>query len=204
MPSSVVNDGLHVAAEQLVGSQLVQMLEGQADEVVPELTSEPSWPALRAHLLALAAVTGSIHSSTCRQPPLYDSIPPATRRPCSTGASHSPHLLTRDRSPGFPVFRMPFKIITFGAEYLAKRSQLVIGLANQVASQNSQLPLWAPPGSHPSVALLIEVAVWRAAVGVDPKTTDQPEQDSCKRRPPFGNRTSTETLPCTAIALAQT
>jgi hypothetical protein len=51
-------DGLHVAAEQLVGPQIVQMLDSQADKVVPELTSEPSWPTLRAHLLALAAETG--------------------------------------------------------------------------------------------------------------------------------------------------
>ncbi len=51
-------DGLHVAAEQLVGPQIVQMLDGQADQVIPELTSEPSWPTLRAHLLALAAETG--------------------------------------------------------------------------------------------------------------------------------------------------
>ena len=34
------------------------MLDSQADQVVPELTSEPSWPTLRAHLLALAAETG--------------------------------------------------------------------------------------------------------------------------------------------------
>jgi ATP-dependent exoDNAse (exonuclease V) alpha subunit len=40
-------DGLHVAAEQLVGSQIVRMLDGQADKVVPGLTSEPSWPTLR-------------------------------------------------------------------------------------------------------------------------------------------------------------
>jgi hypothetical protein len=51
-------DGLQVAAEHLVGSQLVQMLNSQADKVVPELTSEPSWPTLRARLLALAAETG--------------------------------------------------------------------------------------------------------------------------------------------------
>jgi hypothetical protein len=57
-------------------------------------------------------------------------------------------------------------------EYLAKRSQLVVGLANQVrdcASQKSEQPVWAPPGSHPSVALIAEIAVWRAAVGVDPQ-----------------------------------
>jgi hypothetical protein len=51
-------DGLHIAAEQLIGHQIVQMLDGQADQIVPEITSGPSWPTLRAHLLALAAETG--------------------------------------------------------------------------------------------------------------------------------------------------
>ena len=51
-------DGLQVAAEQLLGPQIVDMLDGRADQVVPELTNEPSWPTLRAHLLALAAETG--------------------------------------------------------------------------------------------------------------------------------------------------
>jgi hypothetical protein len=57
-------------------------------------------------------------------------------------------------------------------EYLAKRSQLVIGLAEQIrdcASQNSEQPVWAPPGSHPTAALLGEVEVWRAAVGINPQ-----------------------------------
>ena len=34
-------DGLHVAAEQLVGPQIVQTLDTRADQVVPHLTSEP-------------------------------------------------------------------------------------------------------------------------------------------------------------------
>jgi hypothetical protein len=51
-------DGLHVAAEQLVGHQIVHTLDTQADQVVPHLTNEPSWPTLRAHLLNLAAETG--------------------------------------------------------------------------------------------------------------------------------------------------
>ena len=38
--------------------KIVQMLDGQADQIVAELTSEPSWPTLRAHLLTLAAETG--------------------------------------------------------------------------------------------------------------------------------------------------
>ena len=50
-------DGLHVAAEQLLGPQTVAELD-QADRYVPGLTDEPAWPTLRAHLLALAAETG--------------------------------------------------------------------------------------------------------------------------------------------------
>jgi hypothetical protein len=50
--------------------------------------------------------------------------------------------------------------------YLAKRSQLVANLADQVqdhACQSDGPPAWAAAGSHPSTALVGEVAVWRAA-----------------------------------------
>jgi hypothetical protein len=61
--------------------------------------------------------------------------------------------------------------------YLAKRSQLVADLANQVQDQVCQRdaePIWAPSGSHPSTALIGEIAVWRAANGInsqDPRPT---------------------------------
>ena len=57
-------------------------------------------------------------------------------------------------------------------EYLATRSELVIDLATQVrrhATQDGMQPVCAPPGSHPPAALVGEVAIWRAAVGVDPR-----------------------------------
>ena len=50
-------DGLHVAAEQLVGPQTVAELD-QADHYIPGLTDELAWPTLRAHLLTVAAETG--------------------------------------------------------------------------------------------------------------------------------------------------
>jgi hypothetical protein len=56
--------------------------------------------------------------------------------------------------------------------YLAKRSQLVADLAAQVqdhARQGDGSPAWAPPGSHPSTALIGEIAVWRAANGINPQ-----------------------------------
>jgi conjugative relaxase-like TrwC/TraI family protein len=166
-------DGLHVAAEQLVGPQLVQMLDSHADQIVPELTCEPSWPTLRAHLLALAAETGEhpllhlhtaaagreLHTAGDMAAVLDWRLP----EPAPTDPGPLPWL------PGVPEALHDRPV---WGEYLAKRSQLVIGLADQVrdcASQNSEQPVWAPPGSHPSVALIGEVAVWRAAVGVDPQ-----------------------------------
>jgi hypothetical protein len=57
-------------------------------------------------------------------------------------------------------------------DYLAKRSQLVADLAAQVqdhACQGDGPPAWAPPGSRPSTALIREIAVWRAANGINPQ-----------------------------------
>jgi AAA domain len=166
-------DGLHVAAEQLLGPRIAQMLDTGADQVVPELTSEPSWPTLRAHLLALAAETGEhplihlhtaaagreLHTAEDMAAVLDWRLP----EPAPTDPGPLPWL------PGVPEALHDRPV---WGEYLAKRSQLVIGLADQVrdcASNKSEQPVWAPPGSHPSVALLGEVAVWRAAVGVDPQ-----------------------------------
>jgi conjugative relaxase-like TrwC/TraI family protein len=166
-------DSLQVAAEHLVGPQIVQMLDGRADQVVPELTSEPSWPTLRAHLLALAAETD--------EHPLLRLQTAAAGRELHTAEDMAAVLDWRLSEPAptdpGPLPWLPGIPSTLHdhhvwGEYLAKRSQLVVGLANQVrdcASQKSEQPVWAPPGSHPSVALIAEIAVWRAAVGVDPQ-----------------------------------
>jgi ParB/RepB/Spo0J family partition protein len=56
--------------------------------------------------------------------------------------------------------------------YLAQRSELVADLADQVQDQachGDGRPAWAATGSHPSIALIGEIAVWRAANGIDPQ-----------------------------------
>jgi conjugative relaxase-like TrwC/TraI family protein len=166
-------DGLQVAAEQLLGPQIVDMLDARADQVVPYLTNEPSWPTLRAHLLALAAETG--------EHPLLHLHTAAAGRELHTAGDMAAVLDWRLPEPpptdprplpwlpGIPEALQDHHI---WGEYLAKRSQLVIGLADQVrdcASQTSEQPVWAPPGSHPNLALLGEVALWRAAAGIDPQ-----------------------------------
>jgi AAA domain len=166
-------DGLHVAAEQLVGSQTLAELD-QADHYIPGLTTEPAWPTLRAHLLDLAAET--------EQHPLRHLLTAASGRDLETAGDMAAVLywrlpeLTPDNPgplpwlPGIP----PTVLHAHPAwgEYLTQRSDLVADLANRVqhhAWQSDAQPAWAPQGSHPSTALIGEIAVWRAANGINPQ-----------------------------------
>jgi conjugative relaxase-like TrwC/TraI family protein len=165
-------DGLHVAAEQLLGPQTVAELD-QADHYIPGLTAEPAWPTLRAHLLTLAAETG--------EHPLRHLLTATSRRDLRTAEDMAAALdwrLTalRPTDPG-PLPWLSGIPPTLHAhpvwgDYLAKRSQLVAELADQVqdhARQREAEPIWTPSGSHPSTALIGELAVWRAANGINPQ-----------------------------------
>jgi conjugative relaxase-like TrwC/TraI family protein len=165
-------DGLHVAAEQLVGPEPVAELD-QADQYLPGLTTEPAWPTLRAHLLALAAETG--------EHPLRHMQIAAAGRDLSTAGDMAAVLYWRlpeltPTGPG-PLPWLPGIPRTLHAHpvwgaYLTKRSQLVADLATQVqdhACQGDGPPIWAAAGSHPSTALIGEIAVWRAANGINPQ-----------------------------------
>jgi len=164
-------DGLHVAAEQLVGPRTVAELD-QADHYIPGLTAEPAWPTLRAHLLALAAETG--------QHPLRHLLTAASGRDLRTANDMAAVLDWRlpaltPTNPG-PLPWLPGIPSTLHdhpawGTYLAKRSQLVADLADQVQDHLCQgdRPLaWAAGGGHPT-GLVREIAVWRAASGIDPQ-----------------------------------
>jgi ATP-dependent exoDNAse (exonuclease V) alpha subunit len=108
-------DGLHVAAEQLVGPQIVQTLDTRADQVVPHLTSEPSWPTLRARLLTLAADTG--------EHPLLHLLTAAAGRELQTAADMAavldwrlpePASTNQGPLPWLPGIPKRSKIIPFG------------------------------------------------------------------------------------------
>jgi hypothetical protein len=164
-------DGLHVAAEQLLGPQIVAELD-QADQYVPGLTAEPAWPTLRAHLLALAAETG--------EHPLRHMLTAASGRDLGTAGDMAAVLYWRLTAltptnpgplpwvPGIPATLHDHPV---WGQYLAKRSQLVADLVDQVqdhACQGDAESVWAPAGTHPT-ALVREIAVWRAANGIDPQ-----------------------------------
>jgi hypothetical protein len=165
-------DGLHLAAEQLVGPQTVAELD-QVDQYVPGLTDEPAWPTLRAHLLALAAETG--------QHPLRHLLTAAAGRELHTTGDMAavlywrlPALAPVDPGPlpWLPDIPETLRGHPVWGTYLAKRSQLVADLADQVqgqACQGDRPPVWTAPQSHLSTALINEIAVWRAANGIKPQ-----------------------------------
>jgi hypothetical protein len=166
-------DSLHVAAEQLVGPQAVAELD-QADHYIPGLTTEPAWPTLRAHILALAAETG--------EHPLRHLQAAASGRDLRTADDMAavlywrlPELTPTDHPgplPWLPGIPEALHAHPVWGDYLVKRSQLAADLADQVqdhACQGDAEPVWAPSGCHPSTDLIGEIAVWQAANGINPK-----------------------------------
>ncbi len=165
-------DSLQVAAEQLLGPQIVQMLDARADQVVPHLTNESSWPTLRAHLLTLAAETG--------EHPLLHLHTAAAGRELHTAADMAavldwrlPEPTATDPGPlpWLPGIPQALHDHPGWDQYLAKRSRLVTDLADQVrghAGLDETQPVWAPPGSRPNLTIIGEIAVWRAANGIHP------------------------------------
>jgi len=150
----------------------------------------------------------STHSSTSTKPRSGGiSARLKTGPPYSTGASQNPHPVSQDRYPGFPACRRPFKIITCGVDIWLRgpssfpasriRSETVPAIAANSRYGHRPAATRQPP-------LLVNLPSGEPRTVSTRKTADQPEQDTCKRRPPFGNRTSTEPLPYAAAALAQT
>ena len=165
-------DSLQAAAEQLVGPQIVEMLDARADQIVPELTSEPSWPTLRAHLLTLAAETG--------EHPLLHLHAAAAGRELHTAGDMAavldwrlpePAVTVPGPLPWLPGDSKALHDHPVWGEYLGKRSRLVMNLADHVrnqAGQDGPQPIWASAGSRQNLAIIGEVAVWRAANGIHP------------------------------------
>ena len=163
-------DTLRNATEQAVGPEAVADLDG-IDQHIPGLTAEPAWPTLRAHLLDLAAETGD-HP--------YHHLNEAARGRNLASAGDMAAVLDWRLPPRAPQEDGPLPWIpgpptniqsnpAWGG-YLAQRSKLITDLATLVRDQAAtadDLPAWAVPDSDLCASLLGEIAVWRAATGVD-------------------------------------
>ena len=88
--------------------------------------------------------------------------------------------------------------------YLAERSHLVIDLANQVGDLRQPSPRTArmgtTAGSRPTAGLLGEIAVWRAAVGVDPQDHRPTGAGHLQAASTLWQQNLTEPLPYAAAA----
>ena len=178
-------DGLQAATEQLVGPAIVDTLDGGAEHVVPNITDAPAWPTLRAKLIALAAETGEHPLLHLCEAELGRDLSAAEdiaavlnwRLPERTSTLGQPPL------PWLPRIPQAINDHPDWRHYLARRSQLIADLADHIrhhADHDGTQPHWVPQGSSLSAALIGEVAVWRAANGVDP---DDPRPTGPKQLP---------------------
>lgn len=165
-------DALYFAAEHLIGTDEVERIESTLEGLVPHLTDAPAWPALRAHLLLLAAegedpieqVRTALEGRGLTN--AVDAAAVLDWRLDETGARS-----TSGAGPLPWMFGVPTRLEqdpTWG-DYLTARHQLVVDLATQVrqeAEASSLTPAWLTSGAKIDRALVADVAVWRAASGV--------------------------------------
>lgn len=168
-------DALYVAAEDVVGLDVVQSLDASADRVIPGLSQEPAWPALRAHLLLLGA-----HGDN----PVEHLRAAANERELDTAGDKAAVLDwrlddTRLRNAGRgPLPWLPGVPEALAAheqwgQYLAARSARVAGLAQQVRAAAEAGSGQSPASAHHGAGrldagVLGDAAVWRSAMQVDP------------------------------------
>ncbi|WP_375426500.1 MobF family relaxase [uncultured Friedmanniella sp.] len=170
-------DGLSVAAEQLAGPDLARAIDQHADRLLPGVSDEPAWPALRSHLLLLAAqdvdpidaLTTAVRredlgSARDRAAVLVFRLDD-TRLGTTSAAAPAP-------LPWLPP--IPNRIAadpTFGP-WLTARAELITGCADELRTQTASAavpPGWSLAGARRlDGQLLADVEIWRAATQTDP------------------------------------
>ena len=171
--SAMYLDALGAAAEHCAGPETMTRIDTAATELNSSLLQCEAWPVLRRHL-ALLAVEGddpaaALHQAAVGGGGLEDARDPAAvldwRLPIPSSGRFGPlHWLDPIPSAlaGHPSW----------GPYLSGRAQLVSDLADAVRENvgtwtAEDIPVWGRPFvGHPKV--LAEVAVFRAAHGVDP------------------------------------
>jgi len=165
-------DSLYKGAEEVIGAGRVTMLERTTENLVPGISDEPAWPALRSHLilveaqghdagrdLAAAVAERDLDGVQDRAAILDWRLDPTGLR----GAQSGP-------LPWMPA--VPVSLLddpTWGPK-LTQRAAQVEDLATEVRATiaAADTPIWARQGgARPAEDVLADVAVWRAASGVD-------------------------------------
>jgi hypothetical protein len=167
-------DALYMAAEDLAGRDVVEALEVAAEQIVSAVTGEPAWPALRAHLLVLAA-----HGTD----PIAQLATAASSRELDSAEDRAAvvdwrlddtghHNTGPGPLPWLPGIPTGLRDHPEWGGYLTARSDLVATLADQMRASvaDTDAPEWATQrGCAVSTGVLAEVQVWRAAMQVGPE-----------------------------------
>lgn len=165
-------DALQVAAEQQLGPAQIKSLEIDAEQIVPGLTEQPAWPALRAHLI-LASADGTDPIAQLRNAAHSRELDSASDVAAVLDWRLDDSGL-RNGGPGplpwMPALPRSLATHDTWGPYLAQRAATVVHLANAVRDEAVQIgtPRWATSASGwPADELVGEIAVWRAAMQVD-------------------------------------
>lgn len=164
-------DALYFAAEERMGPR-AETLDRDAERVVEGITDQAAWPALRSHLILLDAQGGdpiprlqaAADGKTLTT--AYDAAAVLDWRLDSSGLRNA----GAGPLPWVPEIPDSLRQDSTWGPYLAARSDLVSGLADQVrenARAEATAPEWARQGTaRPADDVLGEVQVWRSAMQV--------------------------------------
>lgn len=197
LASDLYFDALTTAAAATLGPDRMAAIDRAADAAVPHLTDMAAYPALRVHL-ALCAVAGADPAEllACA---LGDTKSTAPGRPrglgdardaaavldwrlgFSTGTGHD--LATGGPLPWLPSLPDVLRDDPYWGGYLlaaaaAVREQAGIVRAEATGWTPTDAPAWAGPLVDLDADLAADVAVWRAATGVQPddwRQTGEPQ-----------------------------
>jgi conjugative relaxase-like TrwC/TraI family protein len=170
------------ACEVLAGPTVMAAIDTAADTAIAGLTDDAAWPVLRGHLAILAAhgsdpvaalntaITERELGSAFDRAAVLDWRLDATgRHSAARGASAQGPL------PWLPAIPEVLRKEPEWASYLDARADAITGHRDRIAADvatwtPTTAPVWARPllTDEPDRGLLIDLAVFRAAHGVDP------------------------------------
>ena len=168
-------DSLHFAAEDIIGSTAATAMDAAVEELLPGLTDEPAWPALRAHLLLLGA-SGVDPVAELSEATSDQDLDTAGDRAAVLDWRLDPSGMRNTAAgplPWMPAVPSALAEHPQWAAYLSQRADLVADLAGRVhqdattSNQAGRLPSWAENGLRPDANTIADVEVWRGAMGVE-------------------------------------
>ncbi|MBV5244429.1 relaxase domain-containing protein [Mycolicibacterium sp. PAM1] len=172
--ADMFTDALGAAAEHQLGTGARDRLDALAESVHTDLSTCPAWPVLRRHL-AIRTLSGADPSELLAAAHARGSLDDA-----ADAAAVLDHRIDTTGSAGrdcgplrwLPATPDPLAGDPQWGDYLRRREELVAELAAQIREEahawtHDTAPSWAQPLVAANPVLAAEIAVFRAATGVE-------------------------------------